>query len=111
MPLSAADVLRLRKYVGTEIEVEELDGLFDVYGSLTDVALHVLSERRADILAGAAKYDIDGVYSEDNKANLEGLELAIAELGAAGIDTPAGDDEDGSGIKSARLVRPGLLRR
>ncbi|MFD7733407.1 hypothetical protein ACFV6F_23840 [Kitasatospora phosalacinea] len=63
-------------------------------GTARAVALEVLAERRAALLADPLRLVVDGVVTMDRTANLTGLERQLALLeGATGPDdTPTGTD-------------------
>ena len=107
-----ADVLALlRVWVGsapadaTERAVQEADfeARYDRLASVEAVALEVLRQRRADILADPAKGSIDGDASWDWQANIERLDGDIARLERI-VETP------GSTLQVGRIVRTRATR-
>lgn len=79
MALSAGDLAWVRSKVGSEPPDADLNARYDRLGSRADVAREVLSERKANMLVGPAKLDVDGEYSEDRTETIRALERALAD--------------------------------
>ncbi|MQY11442.1 hypothetical protein SRB5_15600 [Streptomyces sp. RB5] len=88
------DVLAwLHAQLGPTIDPTDLEARYTRLGSARDVALEVLTERRARLLADPLRLTVDGVVTIDNTNNLTGLERQIAAVEqATPPDGPAGSD-------------------
>lgn len=73
------------------------------------VALEVLAERRAQLLADPLRLTVDGVVTMDNTGNLTGLERHITAVqhGQAPDDAPA----DAASFLATAPLRPANRRR
>ncbi|TQE33059.1 hypothetical protein [Streptomyces ipomoeae] len=76
--------------LGPATDTTDLDQRYARLQSGRAVALEVLRERRAGLLAQPLKVSVSGVVSVDNSANLAALERQIAELEDPA--TPAPDE-------------------
>lgn len=90
MPLTADDLAEVRKLVGsaTPPTDADLDAIYDRLGTVADVALEVLQGRYADLLAGPAKYSVEGDFSVDATANLKALAGVIDDLKSTTGESP-----------------------
>ena len=74
-------------------DLAELAGRYERLRSARAVALEMLFERRAKLLAEPLRLVVDGVVTVDQTANLTGLERQLAAIQAnPGPDDAAGDD-------------------
>ncbi|MFD0572487.1 hypothetical protein ACFQ0T_28950 [Kitasatospora gansuensis] len=84
----------LRAQLGPSTDTDDLTARHTRLGTVRAVALEVLAERRAALLADPLRLVVDGVVTMDRSANLTGLERQLAELhGTLGPDetAPGGD--------------------
>ncbi|MDX3224546.1 hypothetical protein [Streptomyces sp. ME19-01-6] len=91
--------------LGPEADPADLERRFFRLRSVRAVALEVLGERRAKLLADPLKVSVDGVVTMDLQENLRGIERQIAAVQQAPApDEP--EDEDGKGhvLMTACLV-------
>lgn len=105
MALDADDLAAIREHVGSTPTDVELETRWDRLGTVASVALSVLRERLADMLARPADLSVDGDYRESYQANLRilreqvaTLEAAVASGGSPGV------------VHVARLTRGGRSR-
>ncbi len=108
MALTETDLAYLRSELGTEIDEGNLEDRHDRLGSVTAVALEVIRERLATVLANPTSFTIPGVYSETrNDATVKALQDQVTRLKTE-VErevVPAGDT--GS---AGRLVRTDRAR-
>jgi hypothetical protein len=77
--------------LGTSTDPADLQTRYGRLGSAKAVALEVLSERRAKLLAVPLQMTVNGVVTLDNSNNLTGLERQIAAVQlATAPDDPLG---------------------
>ncbi|MDY0816091.1 hypothetical protein [Kitasatospora purpeofusca] len=101
----------LRAQLGPTTDTADLTERHSRLGTARAVALEVLAERRAALLADPLRLVVDGVVTMDRSANLTGLERQLAELhNALGPDetAPGGDTApqfDMSVLTPARRTR------
>ncbi|MGW0822545.1 hypothetical protein [Streptomyces sp. NPDC002845] len=69
--------------LGTSTDVADLEARYTRLGSARAVALEVLAERRAKLLADPLRLTVDGVVTMDNTNNLTGIERQITAVTAA----------------------------
>ncbi|MEV4557182.1 hypothetical protein AB0K51_09305 [Kitasatospora sp. NPDC049285] len=76
--------------LGPSTDQTDLAARYTRLGSARAVALEVLAERRAQLLADPLRLTVDGVVTMDNTGNLTGLERQIASVqdGQAPDDAP-----------------------
>jgi hypothetical protein len=79
--------------LGPDTDQPDLQTRYDRLGSARAVALEVLSERRAKLLAEPLQLTVNGVATLDQSNNLTGIERQIASVEAATApdDTTGGD--------------------
>ena len=95
--LTAPQLKWLRDTVGTEPDDAALQGRFDVLGSVRDVGIAVLRDRRANLLATSLQVSVAGVASINNTENVKALEREIAALAKLDDDPTDEPGEDVSG--------------
>ncbi|WP_433547172.1 hypothetical protein ACQPZG_20365 [Streptomyces sp. CA-294286] len=99
-----SDVLSwLMSQLGPDTDRTDLDLRYDRLRSARGVALEVLHERMAGLLAEPLKVTVNGVVTVDNSANVSALERRAAQL----LTEPAPDDAP-AGVHD--LVTPIQLR-
>ncbi|MFD7922539.1 hypothetical protein ACFV3R_25345 [Streptomyces sp. NPDC059740] len=81
--------------LGTATDTTDLDARYARLGSARAVALEVLYQRRADLLAQPASLTVSGVVSVAYAENIKAIERQITALEAG--DSPAPDDPTGPG--------------
>ncbi|MDF2257208.1 hypothetical protein [Streptantibioticus ferralitis] len=82
--------------LGPDVDPADLERRYFRLGLVRAVALEVLGERRAKLLADPLKVTVDGVVTMDLQENLRGIERQIdAVRQAPAPDDPCGDQEDG----------------
>lgn len=109
MALEAAIEAGIRNWVGTSVTGGDLEARYDRLGSVHKVALEVLRQRLADLLAAPSSFSIDGDYSQTTSVEtLTTLRRQIGEL--EGLI--AGDDPDALAgvVSTGSLVREGRGR-
>jgi hypothetical protein len=84
-PIDSADLAAIRARIGhkTPPSDAELAGALDRLGSPEAVALEVLQGRYAEMIAGPAKWAVEGDFNLDNTASIKALEAVIGELSAS----------------------------
>ncbi|MCX4749172.1 hypothetical protein OG455_27330 [Kitasatospora sp. NBC_01287] len=97
----------LLSQLGPTTPADDLAARHTRLGSAREVALEVLAERRAALLAEPLRLVVDGVVTMDRTANLTGVERQIALLHAepGPDDTPASDTTDMIESVPIRAVR------
>ncbi|MFF3517731.1 hypothetical protein [Streptomyces sp. NPDC002573] len=93
--------------LGPTTDQGDLQTRYDRLGSAKAVALEVLSERRANLLADPLQLTVNGVVTMDQSNNLTGLERQIASVEAATApdDAVGGDTLVIAPLESARRRR------
>lgn len=94
----------LRAQLGTATDEQDLATRYGRLGRARAVAVEVLSERRAKLLAEPLRMTVDGVVTIDQSNNLAGLERQI--VGLAELVAP---DDPATGEASADLLTAPLL--
>ncbi|MGF0177286.1 hypothetical protein ACQF36_44615 [Streptomyces sp. Marseille-Q5077] len=89
-----SDVLRwLQAQLGPDTTTADLTSRYERLGSARAVALEVLHERIATLVAEPLKVTVNGVATVDNSANVAALERQVSQLGEiAAPDDPPGAD-------------------
>lgn len=91
--------------LGPETDPADLERRFFRLRSVRAVALEVLGERRARLLADPLKVSVDGVVTMDLQENLRGIERQIdAVRQAPGPDDPEGEVADGATLATTLMV-------
>lgn len=81
MALDALTLNAIRSWVGsTEPSAADLEARYLLLGSVEAVALQVLRQRLADMLAEPGRYDVDGDASWSYEENIRSLRSSIATL-------------------------------
>lgn len=114
MALDPEQLAEVRDEIGT-VEPpsdSDLDDIHDRKGGLVGVVRAVWAQRLADLLASPASFSVSGEYSENNSANIDGIQKRLAELAGEPDDS---DDIPPKGetvavINSYQLVRPDCSR-
>ncbi|MFF3493721.1 hypothetical protein ACFYWS_20480 [Streptomyces sp. NPDC002795] len=86
-------------------DAADLETRYTRLGSAKQVALEVLSERRARLLADPLRLTVDGVVTLDNSNNLTGLERQIADVQDATAPDQTADDDALPELVVAPLAR------
>lgn len=98
----------LLSQLGTATDTADLDDRYTRLGNARAVAIEVLYQRKADLLAQPASVAVSAVVSVTYTENIKALERQIAFLEGGGAPAPdePGDDGDksGSGWGMVRLV-------
>lgn len=87
----------LTSQLGTDTDLVDLDDRYTRLGTARAVAVEILTQRHADLLASPTVVGVSGVVNINSTANLAGLERRIAELqdptaAPAPDETGYGDD-------------------
>ncbi|WP_330306217.1 MULTISPECIES: hypothetical protein [unclassified Streptomyces] len=91
--MDSAVLAWLLAQLGAATDQSDLQTRYDRLGSARAVALEVLSERRAKLLAEPLQLTVNGVATLDQSNNLTGLERQIASVQeATAPDDPTGGD-------------------
>jgi hypothetical protein len=80
--------------VGPDTDPADLERRFFRLRSARAVALEVLGERRARLLADPLKVTVDGVVTMDLQENLRGIERQIAQVRQAPTPDDPGDEDE-----------------
>ena len=91
MSLSDAEIVAIRRRVGSVPDDTELNSIYDRTGSVTETAREVLELRLAELLRTPATFSVSGEYSQGTAENIKGLQQSLAELGDLDNDDPADD--------------------
>ena len=115
MALNATDLAWIRDEIGDTTPPTD-DELTTSYATLNDrtlVAIRVLKRRRASIAGGSTvdSLTIPGVLSITQRSNLAALDAQIARLEALYTTDTGTEVDDGSGVTSTFLTRPGINAR
>ncbi|MFK8851248.1 hypothetical protein [Streptomyces sp. Ac-502] len=97
----------LLSQLGTATDTADLDTRYARLGSARAVALEVLYQRKADLLAQPASISVSAVVSVAYTENIKALERQIAYLeggGSPAPDEPSTDDPSGFGWSVVRLI-------
>jgi hypothetical protein len=98
----------LLSQLGTDTDTADLDDRYTRLGTARAVAIEVLYQRKADLLAQPASVTVSGVVGVTYTENIKALERQIAFLeggGAPAPDEPGDDgDESGPGWSVVRLT-------
>ncbi|MEW1701092.1 hypothetical protein [Streptomyces sp. NPDC091278] len=97
--------------LGPGTDVLDLDARYTRLRSARAVALEVLAERRAGLLAEPLRLSVDGVMTVDNSGNLTGLERQMAAVGVAAAPDEAGAGGDGPPLVAVAPLLPARSRR
>ncbi|MET7495133.1 hypothetical protein [Streptomyces sp900116325] len=92
----------LQAQLGTATDPADLQARYTRLGAAKAIALEVLGERRARLLADPLQLTVNGVVTLDQSNNLTGLERQIASVEAA---TAPDDTTDGTELVVAPLRR------
>ncbi|MGW4690956.1 hypothetical protein ACWEO1_01030 [Kitasatospora cineracea] len=96
----------LHAQLGTTTNTDDLTNRYQRLGTARAVALEVLTERRAALLADPLRLVVDGVVTMDRTANLTGLERQLAAL----HDTQGPDETvDGEADDTATVLDTAVL--
>jgi hypothetical protein len=78
--VTAEELAQIRALIGSKQPPSDADlaVAYDRLGSAEAVALEVLEGRYADLLAGPAKWAVEGDFSVDSSKNIDKLGAAIA---------------------------------
>ncbi|MDQ0990740.1 hypothetical protein [Streptomyces sp. V3I7] len=84
--------------LGPDTDPADLERRYFRLRSVRAVALEVLGERRAKLLADPLKVSVDGVVTMDLQENLRGIERQIDQAGRAPApDDPVEEETEGAG--------------
>ncbi|MFD7451788.1 hypothetical protein [Kitasatospora sp. NPDC059827] len=95
----------LRAQLGPATDPADLQARYQRLHSARAVALEVVAERRARLLADPLRLLVDGVVTMDNTATLGGIERQLAQL-----QDILGPDETGPGDDGLPHIVTGYLR-
>lgn len=89
-PIAPGDLAAIRARIGprTPPSDNELAIALDRLGSVDGVALEVLEGRYAEMIAGPAKWSVEGDFSLDNTESIKRMAEAIGELRAGQGEVP-----------------------
>lgn len=89
MAATAAQTRIVRSWVGTAADLSDLDALLDELATPEAVALQLLRQQYADLLARPTKLGVDGDVTADWSANVNALAVRIKSLEAIVSSQPA----------------------
>ncbi|MET8009505.1 hypothetical protein ABZU86_30625 [Streptomyces sp. NPDC005271] len=93
--------------LGPVSDLADLERRFFRLRSVRAVALEVLGERRAKLLADPLKVTVDGVVTMDLQENLRGIERQIEQVRQAPApDDPGDEDDEGEAAMAATWLLP-----
>ncbi|MBI0378848.1 hypothetical protein JBE27_21830 [Streptomyces albiflaviniger] len=91
--------------LGPDTDPADLERRFFRLRSARAVALEVLGERRAKLLADPLKVTVDGVVTMDLQENLRGIERQIDGVRQASApEDPEGESEEGNALATSFIV-------
>jgi hypothetical protein len=96
--------------LGTSTDTADLETRYTRLGTARAVALEILAERRAKLLADPLRLTVDGVVTLDNTNNLTGTERQITAVAAAVAPDDAVQADDTAELVAAPL-RPARRTR
>ncbi|MFE2179071.1 hypothetical protein [Streptomyces sp. NPDC059455] len=97
--------------LGPDTDSADLERRYFRLRSVRAVALEVLGERRAKLLADPLKVTVDGVVTMDLQENLRGIERQIeAVRQTPAPDDPEGEGEEGNTLATSVIVPSRLYR-
>ncbi|MDX3343511.1 hypothetical protein PV409_36740 [Streptomyces sp. ME02-6979.5a] len=97
----------LLSQLGRSADLADLTARYTRLGTGRAVAIEVVRERLADLLASPGSVSVSGVVSINTSANIAAYERQLAALESGqppAPDDPAPDDEDTSGFGLIQLV-------
>ncbi|MDX5526075.1 hypothetical protein PV677_36005 [Streptomyces sp. DE06-01C] len=97
----------LLSQLGRSTDLADLTARYTRLGTGRAVAIEVVRERLADLLASPGSVSVSGVVSINTSANIAAYERQLAALESGqppAPDDPAPDDEDTSGFGLIQLV-------
>ncbi|MFJ5734715.1 hypothetical protein [Streptomyces microflavus] len=99
--------------LGPDADPADLERRFFRLRSVRGVALEVLGERRAKLLADPLKVTVDGVVTMDLQENLRGIERQIEQVrqGPAPDEPDDDEDEEGGQLIQVAWLSPTRLYR
>jgi hypothetical protein len=110
--LSETQLAWLHSEVGTRLTDEQLQERYDRLGSVRDVALEALRERRTELIDSPLDVSVVGVASVNNAENVKAIERRLSALAQMDDDPTDGNDdpivEGGSSLAEMQVVQ---LRR
>lgn len=80
--------------IGPDTDPADLERRFFRLRSVRAVAVEVLGERRAKLLADPLKVTVDGVVTMDLQENLRGIERQIEQVRQAAAPGDSGDEDE-----------------
>ncbi|MFE0190707.1 hypothetical protein [Streptomyces sp. NPDC058989] len=93
--------------LGPDTDPADLERRFFRLRSVRAVALEVLGERRAKLLADPLKVTVDGVVTMDLQENLRGIERQIEQVRQAPApDDPGEEDDEGETAMAVTWLVP-----
>ncbi|MEV0469163.1 hypothetical protein [Streptomyces prunicolor] len=93
--------------VGPDTDPADLERRFFRLRSARAIALEVLGERRARLLADPLKVTVDGVVTMDLQENLRGIERQIEQVRqAAAPDEPSDEGETAETVMTVAWLTP-----
>ncbi|PCG85457.1 hypothetical protein CIB93_13970 [Streptomyces sp. WZ.A104] len=99
-----SNVLRwLLAQLGPDTDPADLTQRYERLGSARDVALEVLNERIASLVAEPLKVTVNGVATIDHTANVAALERRYTQVASA-TAPDANPQEDGGGVVAWELL-------
>lgn len=104
MAVDAATIDAIREWVGSAPDDNTVESTYNRTGTVELAALRILRQRRADLLAQPAEWDLDGDYGQRVGKNLDELAAQIAALEAITGAAGAGS------MVTSQLVRPDRTR-
>ncbi len=107
MPMTAVQLEEARRWIGADPDDTTLDDSFDRLGSVYQVVLELIMQRRADLIRSPAQFAVEGEYRQNTSKNIDAVTALLYELYGVG---PDGVDGTGTGSGDAdpsvkRLVR------
>ncbi|MFE6186521.1 hypothetical protein ACFQ6U_19060 [Streptomyces sp. NPDC056465] len=96
--------------LGPGTDATDLEARYTRLGAARAVALEVLAERRAGLLAEPLRLTVDGVMTVDNSGNLTGLERQITAVGGAVAPDEAATGDEGLPVVVVAPLRPARRR-
>ncbi|WP_030949796.1 hypothetical protein [Streptomyces sp. NRRL S-646] len=92
--------------LGSETDPADLERRYFRLRSVRAVALEVLGERRAKLLADPLTVTVDGVVTMDLQENLRGIERQIEQVRQAPAPDDSSDDDEGGEALAVTWLAP-----
>ena len=104
MPMTGVQLEEARRWIGDIPDDGTLSDSFDRLGSVYQVVLELIMQRRADLINSPAQFTVEGEYRQNTSKNIDATTALLYELygvGPEGVDSAG----TGSGIQDPSIKR------